>query len=337
MLNYAETVHSSTIVPFVSLPQIQCHERTADALSSPTSSYAIGPLDPAQVTTLHVHLSSGEECSLLIPVHLPSSILTHPKFKEGYEWGYTEVAYDEDEEGWTVPKLVNEVYHFLDELRYENEPDMGSCIVGMVLGELANVAETDRTLALTGLAHLYVLLPCYPLDGDQSWPHSRFFEASTLHLEALRAYRAQVRTYREQGKSVAEARRLALAGRQADPAWSIGKDFGDWLYQGQPGEIRIPGFLNQVIDAAFAQGFWRGRALMLEREDGNWSILTDQEFTALIAQELPATLPDGAIASWKQGFIFGWCLTWHSQPFLDEEADAYSEDDSEAASCEAMY
>jgi hypothetical protein len=76
---------------------------------------------------------------------------------------------------------------------------------------------------------------------------------------------------------------------------------------------------------------------MLEREDGNWCILTDQEFTSLIARELLATLPEGAVAPWKRGFIFGWCLTWHSQPFLDEEAGAYGEDESEAASCEAMY
>lgn len=31
------------------------------------------------------------------------------------------------------------------------------------------------------------------------------------------------------------------------------------------------------------------------------------------------------------------CMTWHSQPFLDEEAEAYGEDESEAASCEGMY
>jgi len=77
-----------------------------------------------------------------------------------------------------------------------------------------------------------------------------------------------------------------------------------------------------VCDAAFAQGFWRGRALMLEREDGNWYVLTDQEFTHLIAQELPALLPAPAIAPWKRGFIFGWCMTWHYQPFLDEEEEA---------------
>ena len=70
---------------------------------------------------------------------------------------------------------------------------------------------------------------------------------------------------------------------------------------------------------------------------GDGPILTDQEFTSLLARELPTTLPEGAIASWKRGFIFGWCLTWHSQPLLLEEAGAHGEDESEAASCETMY
>ena len=114
----------------------------------------------------------------------------------------------------------------------------------------------------------------------------------------------------------------AIARPQASPDWTIGGDFREWLYKGKKGEIRIPGVMWTVCDAAFAQGFWRGRALMLEREDGNWYVLTDQEFTHLIAQELPALLPTPAIAPWKRGFIFGWCMTWHYQPFLDEEEEA---------------
>jgi hypothetical protein len=35
--------------------------------------------------------------------------------------------------------------------------------------------------------------------------------------------------------------------------------------------------------------------------------------------------------------MFGWCLIWHIQPILDEEADAYGEDESEAASCKVVY
>ncbi len=128
-----------------------------------------------------------------------------------------------------------------------------------------------------------------------------------------------------------------MAQPQGHPDWTIDETFGELRYQGKFGEIRIPGVMWMSCDAAFAQGFWRGRALMLEHEDGNWVLLTDQEFTDLIAQELPAGLPAAAIAPWKQGFIFGWCMSWYYQPILDEEAEAYGEDESEAASCEVMY
>lgn len=181
-----------------------------DALSaSPVSSYAIGPVDPMQFTPLQAHLSTGEEYPLLVPVHLPPSILTHPMFKDGYEWGYTESVPEEEE--WTVPKLVNEIYHSLAELCHEDELDLCPWTLGFLLGELASVAETDRTLALTGLAHYCFLLPFFPLDDGQSWlPYRFLLRARALHNHALRTYRARVRTWREQGMSFSEAQRLAL-------------------------------------------------------------------------------------------------------------------------------
>ena len=97
------------------------------------------------------------------------------------------------------------------------------------------------------------------------------------------------------------------------------------------GEIRLPGLLWVSCDAAFAQGFWHGRASMLEREDGDWFVLTDQEFTQLIAQELPTKLPTAAIAPWKRGFIFGWCMTWYYQPFLNEAAEFDEDAETRAA------
>lgn len=118
---------------------------------------------------------------------------------------------------------------------------------------------------------------------------------------------------------------------QGQPDWTISRDFGDWRYKGMPGEVRIPGTIWMYCDAAFAQGFQRGRELMLEREDGEWYILTDQEFTHLIAQQLPADLPAATIAPWNRGFIFGWCMTWHYQPFLDEEAEAAKLEETLAA------
>jgi len=73
------------------------------------------------------------------------------------------------------------------------------------------VAETDRTPALTGLAHYCFLLPFFPLDDVQSWLPYRFLvRARFLHNNALRTYRARVRTWREQGMSFSEAQRLAL-------------------------------------------------------------------------------------------------------------------------------
>ena len=160
------------------------------------SSYAIGPIDPAQLLTLHAHLSTGEECSLLVPVSLPSSILTHSMFKEGYECSYMESGTEEE---WTFPKLVNEVYHILVELCYEDEPDFCPWTLGFLLGELASLAERDRTLALTGLAHSCALLSFFPLDDALPWPLYRLLQARYLHSSALHAYRARIRAWREQG------------------------------------------------------------------------------------------------------------------------------------------
>src|SRR5712692_1310345 len=207
MLTYAETACRSSDLPVVSASQSQCQQDTTHPLSS-VSSYRIGPIDPAQLIAMHAHLSDGEECSLLVPVHLPSSVLTHPIFKEGCEWGYTFGAPEAEE--WTVPKLVNEVYQLLAELCYEDEPDFCPWTLGFVLGELASLAEQDRALALTGLAHYCALLSFFSLDAPLPWPPYRLLRAHYLHNDALRTYRGRVRACREQGKSFAEAQRLAL-------------------------------------------------------------------------------------------------------------------------------
>ena len=202
----------STPALSVSVPCSQSQEHTVDRTqalsSSAVSPYAIGPLDPAQITTLHAHLSTGEECSLLVTIHLPPAILTHPVFKEGYECSYTE---SDPQEEWTVPKLVNEIYHILAELYDEDEPDFCPWTLGFLLGELASLAERDKTLALVGLAHYCFLLPFISLDPP-SWPFYRLIRACWRHNDALRTYRARVRIYREKGKSFAEAQRLALVG-----------------------------------------------------------------------------------------------------------------------------
>src|SRR5713226_3051889 len=80
---------------------------SVDALSSSSVSYAIGPIDPAQLHILQAGLSDGQDISLLVPAHLPSCVLNEPEFKVGYEWGYIE---GEPEEAGTVPRLLNTIY-----------------------------------------------------------------------------------------------------------------------------------------------------------------------------------------------------------------------------------
>jgi hypothetical protein len=125
-------------------------------------------------------------------------------FKEGY------TESDPEEEEWTVPKLVNEVYHLLAELCYEDEPDFCPWTFGFLLGELASLAERDRTLALTGLAHSCFLLSFILLDNVLSLPPYGLIRARLRHNDALRIYRARVRTWREQGVCFSKAQRLAL-------------------------------------------------------------------------------------------------------------------------------
>jgi hypothetical protein len=211
MLTLAETDSNSTIVTVEAVPSSQHQERPTDPLPSP-GSYAIGPHDPARVTILPVHLSSGAECSLLVPVLLPPSLLYDPQFTEGYEAGY--LSPDAEAE-WSVPQIVNWTYHFIQrELHFEEAwEDFGlhlpDWIVGCVLGDLAGLAETERTLALVGVAHLSFLLPFLSLDS-RFWPPVNLYRADFPHRLALHDYRARVRSYREQGKSCEEAQRLAL-------------------------------------------------------------------------------------------------------------------------------
>ena len=172
------------------------------------ASYAIGPIDPTQLLTLQVCLSNSQKITLLVPAHLPLSVLNDPQFKEGYEWGYLEC---DGEEEWTVPQMVNHIYLALHrELWGERSPSRYAWAVGFLLGNLTSLAETERTLALVGIAHLSFLLACIPLDACSCYPCDCMMLMRGPHTEALCAYRAHVRLYREQGLSFQEAQRLAL-------------------------------------------------------------------------------------------------------------------------------
>ncbi len=214
MLNYAETTSVSTIVSVTALPQDQHQDAPAS-----TFSYVIGPIDPAQIITMHAHLSTGDECSLLLPVHLPHQILDDPAFRDGYEYNYLSEEEGDEEEDWTesVTRLVNHIYSSLTDTCLYRNSDTGEVVsdflpwqVGWLLRDLTRLAETDCTLAYVGIGHLCFLLPLLIQDRPVNWPSSEPYRADILHTYAIKAYRGRVRFYREQGKNYDEAQRLAL-------------------------------------------------------------------------------------------------------------------------------
>jgi hypothetical protein len=214
MLNYAETARSSTILPVESVPCSQSQDSAAS-----TFSYVIGPIDPAQIITMHAQLSTGDECSLLLPVHLPRPILDDPAFRDGYEYNYLTEEEGDEEEDWTpsVTRLVNHIYSSLTDTSLYRNFDTGEVTpgflpwqVGWLLRDLTRLAETDRTLAYAGIGHLCFLLPLLSQERPVNWPRYEPSRADILHTRAVKAYRARVCFYREQGKSYDEAQHLAL-------------------------------------------------------------------------------------------------------------------------------
>lgn len=210
MLNFDETPCCSTFVPQTS--ENQCPHQTVSSVSA-VFSYAIGPLASAQLRSLPVSLSEEDgQYSLLVPLHLPPELLTDPDFLDAAEYGYLEG--NPQEEVWSVPKLVNELYGNLNELRERPEADIYPWTPGFLLGMLASIAEQDRTLGLTGLAHFAFLLPFFTRPRPSDWPRYEPYHPFFAHTRAIKAYRKRVRSYSEQGKSFALAQRLALAKRE---------------------------------------------------------------------------------------------------------------------------
>ena len=137
-------------------------------------------------------------------------ILDDPAFRDGYEYNYLTEEEGDEEEDWTasVTRLVNHIYSSLTDTRLYCNFDSSEIVsdflpwqVGWLLRDLTRVAETDRTLAYVGIGHLCFLLPLLTQDRPVNWPRYEPYHACILHDRAVKAYRARVRVYREQGKS----------------------------------------------------------------------------------------------------------------------------------------
>jgi len=157
--------------------------------------------------------------SALLPVHLPRLILDDPTFRDGYEYNYLSEEERDEEEEWTatVTRLVNHIYSSLtDTSLYRNfdigevAPNFLSWQVGWLLRDQTRFAETDLTLAYVGIGHLCFLLPLLTQERPVNWPRYEPYYARILHTCAVKAYRARVCFYCEQGRSYDEAQRLAL-------------------------------------------------------------------------------------------------------------------------------
>jgi hypothetical protein len=184
--------------------------------------YAIGPIDPAQLITLRARVWNRKPICLLVPAHMPLALLADPDFKQGCRWG--SLAYEDKAEAgevWSVPTVVNFIYWGLErELVGERGPGRYTWVVGFLLGYLAGLAETERLLALVGIAHLCFLLSSLPFEVWSCNPKKCVRQMEHPHRSAIRAYRARVRFYREQGKSFQEAQHLSLAGGEASIAFA---------------------------------------------------------------------------------------------------------------------
>ncbi|HJT59068.1 MAG TPA: hypothetical protein VJ761_21355 [Ktedonobacteraceae bacterium] len=159
MLNYIEPTQGSTIVPLALLSQSQSQQQTTDPVAS-LLSYAIGSIASTHVQHLHIQLSEGDTCPLLLPRYVPPSILATAAFQDGYEYNYLseeEMAEEADVWATSVPRLVNYIYTTLTDDCYYRDLETGKAMpeflpwqVGWLLRDLTRLVETDRPLGLRG-------------------------------------------------------------------------------------------------------------------------------------------------------------------------------------------
>ncbi len=65
-----------------------------------------------------------------------------------------------------------------------------------------------------------------------------------------------------------------------------------------------------IASPAFAEGYHTGYAASLEMGDDCPAALTDYEFTERINRIIPSALPPLTQKLWRQGYIFGWAMSW---------------------------
>lgn len=187
----------------------QLPQEHASARASHTTPYAVGPIDPTQFYTQPACLSCDLEMTLLVPRFLPPSLLTHQRFKVGYEDGadYSESGVAVGER-WTTLELLKDLASTLVELCDQMTEDISAWIVGFVLGWLSCLAERG-----TILAHVCHLLSFLPAHGPASW-ETGLDTLEDAHRRDLHASRHKVRAYRLRGKAAEQAERLVRLMRR---------------------------------------------------------------------------------------------------------------------------
>lgn len=174
-------------------------------------SYALGPLHTSQVTEQACQLPNGLEYTLLIPQGLPSIVLDNPDFLQDCEFGYSSC----DDLLPSPMALANWIYTLLqDDFHLPNAHEAFHpypSIAAFAVGWLSALAETDRTLALVGLAHLLFLLSYMPATDSLPILQRELGHAWYRQKQALQDYRARVRDLRAQGVELQAAYQQAYA------------------------------------------------------------------------------------------------------------------------------
>ncbi len=175
-------------------------------LSSRHASYRLGLIDPRSLAPMLIDPLDVPCFKLLVPgQEVFASLLIDPGFQDGAIWGYYDPEMCE-----TPAQVANWVWHELRSGLYD-APDDRAWLVGFLLGSLSCLAETNRLIALVGIAHLSFVLSLVP-PLLQPRLSRTLCKVGALHDTIVRAYRALVRDHKAQGLDFAAASHAALTG-----------------------------------------------------------------------------------------------------------------------------